>query len=654
MPSNAAGRAARNAPGRRAVLLGLVLLAAAVASRAGSPRPASGPSPVERWYVVILGGTPVGYYRETLAAGPAAGFVTETLMVMVINRLGSRVELSVGGRIEEGPDGRLRRTSSETKASLLTMKSTAVMGNGTIEIRSESGGKSYVRTIPFSGELLGPEGLRRRSLAALRKPGDVLEYQTYTDELEKPARGRRTCLGREKIKALGREIEALKTEEVLEGTGNKAVAWLDAGHEAVRQEMPTPFGAAEFVQATREQALAAAGGGSLSEEIYARSIIRTAVRLPRARSLERLKARLTRREAGLDWPDLALPHQKILARTAMTLDLEIVRPAEPRPSRLPLPSSPADKPFLAANAIVQSDEPGLRAETARILAGETNAWQAALKLRRWVSEHMTFDAGIALAPSSELFRDRHATCLGYATLLAAMARAAGIPSRVVIGYVYLLGIFGGHAWTEVKVGEGWIPIDAAIPSPGPADAARVAIAASSLHEGSGSLTGGAASQLLGQVGIGILEFAAEGRPSVSVPADAKPQEVAGDAYRNPWLGISLTKPKGFAFGRMDAVWPDATVLAMAGPAGARASLREGSAPPWIKPEAAAAAAVAGFAGAGTPRRFEIGGRAAWSLAKGDKAAAAVLDGPDYWLLTVDGRNAAAVLDELLRGLSFSK
>lgn len=651
MPRRVRTRARRAVPILLALALGMGGRSLAVPA---APVRVQGASPLqERWFVVILGGTPVGFFRERVAGGPGGGFTTETLMVMVINRLGSRVDLSVSGRIEEGPDGLLRRTGSETKASALVMKSAATMGDGTIEIRSESGGKSYTRSIPFKGPLLGPEGLRRRSKAEIRKPGDVLEYQTYADELEKPARGKRTCLGREKIRVLGREIEALKTEEFLEGAGAKALAWLDADHEAVRQEMATPFGAAEFVRATREQAQAAAGGASLSEEIYARSVIRTSIRLPKARTLQRLKARLARRDTGLSWPDLGTAQQKVLARTAGSLDLEVRRPSAPRPIRLPLPSMPADKPFLSANAVVQSDDPALRAETARILAGESDAWRAALKLRRWVTENMTFDAGIALAPSSELFKDRHGTCLGYATLLAAMSRAAGIPSRVVIGYVYLQGVFGGHAWTEVRIGETWLPLDSAVVSPGVADAARIGIAASSLYEGSGSLTGGAASQLMGQVQVRILEYEGEDGKTVVVPEGAEPHTISGDVYRNPWLGIRLTKPKGFSFGKLDAVWPDATVVGMKGPGGAEASLQEGAYQPWIELDAAAASALIRAVGAGKPKRSSAGGRTVWSLARGDKAAAAVLDGPVYWLLTAGGRGSPALLNSLLAGLALN-
>jgi hypothetical protein len=605
--------------------------------------------PAERWYVVSLGGTPVGYYREAVSGSAASGWVTESAMVMVINRLGSRVDLSVSSRTEEGPDGKLRRTTSETKASALAMKSDASIGSGTIEVRSEAGGKSYTRTVPYTGELIGPEAMRRISLARLKKPGDILEYQTYAGELEKPAKGRRTIIGPERIEAEGRTIEALKTEEVLEGTGDKATAWLDASHEVVRQEMPTPFGQAVYILSTREQALAAAGGGSLSEELFSRSIIRTSVRIPRARTIARLKVRLSRVEADGDWPDLETHNQKALGHTDLTLDLEVRRPDAPRPLRLPIQPAEAERSFLIANSIIQSDDPALRAEVAKILEGETDAWSAALKLKRWVAEHMTFDAGIAMAPSTELFKDRHGTCLGYATLLAAMARAAGLPSRVVLGYVYVQGIFGGHAWTEVKVGESWLPLDAAVVGPGVADAARVAVGSSSLYEGVGSLTGGGASRILGRVGIRVLEYTgADGMP-VEVPEGATPYSIDGDVYRNPWLGLQLSKPKGFAFGKLDAVWPNPTLIELIGTHGSRAEIQEGSYPPWFKPEEAAAAALDRFTSAGITRRESKDGRDVLISTAGDKAAAAILDGPVFWLLTSTGKNAVAVLDEMLAG-----
>jgi transglutaminase-like putative cysteine protease len=51
-------------------------------------------------------------------------------------------------------------------------------------------------------------------------------------------------------------------------------------------------------------------------------------------------------------------------------------------------------------------------------------------------------------------------------LTAAMCRAVGIPAEVVMGVMYveefagIANIFGGHAWTQVYLGDKWIGLDA--------------------------------------------------------------------------------------------------------------------------------------------------------------------------------------------------
>src|SRR4029077_10037844 len=139
--------------------------------------------------------------------------------------------------------------------------------------------------------------------------------------------------------------------------------------------------------------------------------------------------------------------------------------------------------YLAAGAIIDPGDPTVRAIVAEVTGGAADAWDRAQRLTRWVTEHMTFDAGIAFAPAAELARDRHGTCAGYAVLLASLLRAAHIPARLDLGLVYAGGIFGGHAWVEAWIGGHWVPLDAALPGDGPADAARIALARDALERG---------------------------------------------------------------------------------------------------------------------------------------------------------------------------
>lgn len=629
--------------------LTLFALAAAPVSRG------QGATRTEQWFVVSLGGTPVGYVREA-SGGPGAGagtaLVSDSLMKMVLNRLGARVEIAVTTRTEETPDGRLKKITSETRASVLATKSEALIKDGHIEIRSEAGGKSYTRTIPYTGTLLGPEGIRRLSLERVLQPGDRIEFQTFSSETETVSRGSQTALAWENVRIGGGEVRALKVEEVLEGAGAKIESWLDAERQPLRQEMPTPFGVAEIILATREQALQAEGGGALPEEMFERSILRTAVRLPQARTLEYLKARLTPRDPVSAWPEFPGPSPKAAARTGTTIDLEVRRPKIPGPARLPVAGTEANREFLEPNATIQSDDPTVRKTALDVLGGETDIWKAGLKLERWVAENMQFDLGIALASSSELFKNRRGTCLGYATLLATLARAAGIPSRVVIGYVYALGMFGGHAWTEIAVGEAWIPLDSAVVAPGVADAARIGLSATSFREGAASLAGGPARQLFGRTDIRILEYAGPDNKNVVVPPDAVPYAVDGDIYRNPWLGIMLTKPEGWKFVKLDAVWPDPAVVGLEGPGGMKAELQEAYLLPWKTAEDAARLNLARVAPGGKERLARIAGRSAIIWEKPGQSALAILDGTEAWLLVVTGKDAPAVLAMLASGFNF--
>ena len=168
------------------------------------------------------------------------------------------------------------------------------------------------------------------------------------------------------------------------------------------------------------------------------------------------------------------------------------------------------------------------------------------------------DAGIVMAPASELVRDRRATCMGYATLLAALARAASIPSRVAMGYVYYGGIWGGHAWTEMFLDGQWLPFDAAVYAPGLASAMRLSIGTSSLVDGGGSLNGALAA-LFGKVDVETVEYSAAGR-AVQVKANEPPFQIDGDTYVNTGLGIRVSAA-GFNIERADTTWPSSLVVA---------------------------------------------------------------------------------------------
>ncbi len=84
---------------------------------------------------------------------------------------------------------------------------------------------------------------------------------------------------------------------------------------------------------------------------------------------------------------------------------------------------------------------------------------AARRIAEWVHRRMRQKL-VAGAPSALQTLDTlEGDCNEHSTLFAALARSAGVPSRVVIGLVYREGRFGYHAWNEVLTQKGWLAID---------------------------------------------------------------------------------------------------------------------------------------------------------------------------------------------------
>ena len=81
----------------------------------------------------------------------------------------------------------------------------------------------------------------------------------------------------------------------------------------------------------------------------------------------------------------------------------------------------------------------------------------------------------------EALRTRRGDCTEFAVLLAALGRAAGVPTRIAIGRVYARHfegarhVFVPHAWVQAWTGKGWESFDAAI---GTFDSTHLAFAVS--------------------------------------------------------------------------------------------------------------------------------------------------------------------------------
>ncbi|MGE5817208.1 MAG: transglutaminase-like domain-containing protein [Deltaproteobacteria bacterium] len=117
--------------------------------------------------------------------------------------------------------------------------------------------------------------------------------------------------------------------------------------------------------------------------------------------------------------------------------------------------------YLEATPFTQSDHPRIRALAQQIVAGESDARKAALRIKDWVYVQIAKEPTVSIPNALEVLRTRKGDCNEHTVLFNALARAAGIPARTAVGVVYLRGAFYYHAWSEVWLGE-WVTLDSVL------------------------------------------------------------------------------------------------------------------------------------------------------------------------------------------------
>lgn len=605
-----------------------LVLALALAPLSLPPLRAESPAALaaaSRHWTLSLAGQTVGSFVETSGARDGGGSRTREVMRLTINRLGSKVSIETDATSDESPAGELVALEVSAALGSEPVKTRVLRDGQNLRLTTEAGGKSYDKSIPVSERLLGPAGVRRLSREKLQAVGDAISFHQFSPESGAVAQLRRTVTG---VLA-----EGLQVEEEVVGVPGKSKVLLTRDGQWLRRAQMLPFGELLIVPATAEAARLAEAGGTLPEDSYDRTMARSNIRLPDPRSISRLTLQLRHRAPELGWPDFHLPGQTVRPVDATTWTVEVRRAERGEAAPPPGPD------FRRANSLLQSDDAEVQRLAREITAGIRGDLAKARALHDWVNRNMSLDLGVALASAAEVARNRRGTCIASAVLLAALQRAAGLPSRVALGLVYYCGIWGGHAWTDVYIDGRWLSLDAAMYAPGAADAARLRFGSSS-GEDRLEVLQSAGLKMFGNVDIRVLEFEVRGR-AVQVPEKAAPQVVGGASYTNRWLGFRLTAPDGYRIGGLDSVFPDPTVVAVEDSAGTRVRIGQSIA------GADAAARVTKFLqGTGEGARttaLKLGGRPARAAIGKDRARLILHRGTEEWTLAAEGPAAATAL-----------
>jgi hypothetical protein len=115
---------------------------------------------------------------------------------------------------------------------------------------------------------------------------------------------------------------------------------------------------------------------------------------------------------------------------------------------------------LAPSTAVPSTDPRIRAVAAAATAGAASPTDQARAILGWLEQNVRREPADSFS-ALDVLATRRAECQGHAYLYAAMARALGIPTRVVNGLVYSpeLEGFAYHTWNESLLAGRWVAVD---------------------------------------------------------------------------------------------------------------------------------------------------------------------------------------------------
>jgi len=282
-------------------------------------------------------------------------------------------------------------------------------------------------------------------------PGEKLTIKTFDPATLSPALLTIRAAVAETVDVGGEAVSATRLVSDYQGVETKS--WMDGEGRLVRQD--TPFGWS-LEACTAEEALETIQATGYSDDIIADLSIRCRGEIKNPEGTAGLRLRLS--GAPLDAGKVASRRQKVVAVTDGGIEL-LVRPSSwTRASATNQLPAAERRAALESTTFVQADHAEMKAQAADITAGMSGDREKALAIYSWVHEHVRKEITVSLPSALDVLHTMAGDCNEHTYLFTGLARAAGIPAKIMVGVAYNKGAFYYHAWPAVFLGR-WVEMD---------------------------------------------------------------------------------------------------------------------------------------------------------------------------------------------------
>lgn len=434
----------------------VALAALATLAAWAAVRPASACGAKETWYRISIDGVDAGWQGTSESADPR-GMRSSSESLLRVGRDGAVTEIRIRWEMLESAEGTPIHCTVEQWVGAEPTRTRADFAADGVVVRTDGGGRELVqRLAALPAGCLGPAA-SGRYLEAQRAAGRARISCTTID----PASGLGP-VGIVTVPAPGERCWSTTTTLVQTAT----IECLDEQGDVVRAESRLGIGTFVLTRADRARAQAPLPGGA-AVDVLRRSVVEVRpvadALLSARRAVVSVRAR-----AGTLPPLPSSGAQRVegaadASSARVTVDSTAGSAAEG--------ADAADPRYRDPSPVIDCSDPAIRDAAQRTLAAvrEEGDQARAEALRAFVHRHIAGkDLASVFACASAVMRDRRGDCTEHAVLLAAMLRAAGIPSRLAAGVVYarefagVRGCYAWHMWTQALVGGQWRDLDATL------------------------------------------------------------------------------------------------------------------------------------------------------------------------------------------------
>ncbi len=152
----------------------------------------------------------------------------------------------------------------------------------------------------------------------------------------------------------------------------------------------------------------------------------------------------------------------LIKMIAQQLNYEAIIPTLPQQAPPFTETNDELSAFLEDDALIQATNPRIREKAMEIAGGADNAWDASEQIAKWLYQNIDKEFRVTIPSALEVLNSMKGDCNEHSTLLTAMTRSIGIPTKIIAGLVYQDDGFYYHAWNEVYAGGQWLPIDSTL------------------------------------------------------------------------------------------------------------------------------------------------------------------------------------------------